>query len=511
MTNAIVSNTMIPTAAGDGFATKKSDDLGLDFMNLMQNAKTDDSKNLAATSTNLGQSSTKLESQSSAIKKRDEITSDNESKAVINDYDEASEKVDELAKEVKSVLEDELDVSEEEIEEAMAELGLSYLDLADQNNVNLLVANLTEVENSIDLLMNDALVDVSSKLGEIFSDFENEMNVNISEFQEALYQMTAGNSQIEDVDLSLTDKVLSQEIDVTGLSDEAIVEASLSSEESNILDETVEYTISEEISPEVENDLEVDLQTKENVTSNTKEISAKSVDDDEELETTDNTKTFTYQDKETTTNDGKKQESGDSTDSNRNSKNVFAEEKIYQTNTLNDAKVDFSMQETATVELPTGESVPVSSIMDQIVEASQTTFESGRTTVEILLNPEGLGKVLMEVTEENGQVKAHIYTQNEHVKEALENQMFQLKEQMNQSQTKVTSIEVSVATHEFEQNLEKGQQEREENSANNEKQSKKMRNLNLNNLDELQGLMTQEEELVAKMMRDQGNTLNYLA
>ena len=33
----------------------------------------------------------------------------------------------------------------------------------------------------------------------------------------------------------------------------------------------------------------------------------------------------------------------------------------------------------------------------------------------------------------------------------------------------------------------------------------------MNDLDDLQGLMTQEEELVTKMMRDQGNTVNYTA
>ena len=83
----------------------------------------------------------------------------------------------------------------------------------------------------------------------------------------------------------------------------------------------------------------------------------------------------------------------------------------------------------------------------------------------------------MEVTEENGQVRAHIYTQNEQVKEALENQMFQLKEQMNQSQTKVQSVEISVGTHEFERNLEAGQQNQEQGQEGQNQRPKKMRNL----------------------------------
>ena len=77
---------------------------------------------------------------------------------------------------------------------------------------------------------------------------------------------------------------------------------------------------------------------------------------------------------------------------------------------------------------------------------------------------------------------------------------------MNQSQTKVQSVEISVGTHEFERNLEAGQQNQEQGQEGQNQRPKKMRNLNMNDLDDLQGLMTQEEELVTKMMRDRGVT-----
>ena len=97
------------------------------------------------------------------------------------------------------------------------------------------------------------------------------------------------------------------------------------------------------------------------------------------------------------------------------------------------------------------------------------------------------------------------------MKEALEHQMIQLKDQMNQGGTKVTSIEVSVGTHEFERNLEEGQQQRQQEEAETKGENRRTRNLNLNNLDELSGLMTEEEELVTKMMRENGNSVNYTA
>jgi flagellar hook-length control protein FliK len=165
---------------------------------------------------------------------------------------------------------------------------------------------------------------------------------------------------------------------------------------------------------------------------------------------------------------------------------------------------------TQTITMESGEQVDVSRIIEQIVEQTKTVITDEITTVEMVLRPEGLGKLLMQVSEQEGNVTAHIYTQNEEVKEALENQMVMLKEQLNQGGTKVNSIEVSVATHEFERNLEEGQQERGQEEAP-AQESKKARNINLNNLDELSGLMTEEEELVAKMMRDNGNTVNYRA
>ena len=82
---------------------------------------------------------------------------------------------------------------------------------------------------------------------------------------------------------------------------------------------------------------------------------------------------------------------------------------------------------------------------------------------------------------------------------------------MNQAQTKVQSVEISVGTHEFERNLEDGQKGQQEGQPEQDQRARKMRNLNMNQLDDLQGLMTQEEELVVKMMREQGNSVNYTA
>jgi flagellar hook-length control protein FliK len=163
--------------------------------------------------------------------------------------------------------------------------------------------------------------------------------------------------------------------------------------------------------------------------------------------------------------------------------------------------------ETEQVTLPDGQRVYVREMIDQIVTQVRTTITSEIKTMEMILNPEGLGKIYMEVSEKQGNVTAKLYTENQIVKEALESQMVALKEQLNNTNTKVTSVEISVATHEFERNLEEGQQDRQQEEAEQNNKSR-TRSINLNNLDELSGLMTEEEELVAQIMRDNGNTVN---
>ena len=72
-------------------------------------------------------------------------------------------------------------------------------------------------------------------------------------------------------------------------------------------------------------------------------------------------------------------------------------------------------------------------------------------------------------------------------------------------------MEVTVGSHEFERNLEQNAKQEEEQAREQEKSSGKMRRLNLSDLDELAGVMSEEETLVAQMMADHGNSIDYTA
>ena len=160
--------------------------------------------------------------------------------------------------------------------------------------------------------------------------------------------------------------------------------------------------------------------------------------------------------------------------------------------------------------------VDTESLMNQISQFSKMYSSGDATTLEMQLNPENLGKLVLHVTSKGGNINAQITATNEQVKDTLQNQMAELKNVLNQQGLKVDAVEVTVETHEFEQNLDgntsAGGQMNQQNSQN-QSQARETgrRNINMNQLDGLSGLMTEEETLAAQIMKDNGNSVDFTA
>lgn len=107
-------------------------------------------------------------------------------------------------------------------------------------------------------------------------------------------------------------------------------------------------------------------------------------------------------------------------------------------------------------------------IMDQILDYMKLSLNADTTSLEMQLHPASLGTLHIQIASKGGIVTANFITENEAVKAALESQMLQLREHFEEQGVKVEAIEVTVQTHEFEQNLEQGrgrsQQEGEKRS-----------------------------------------------
>lgn len=478
MTSTGIANILMPTATvANAKQTSAKDASGGDFRQMMQMQK---SSAIAPQVVQSADNAGKIERAPQMENKRSDVSLAKQDDKGMAQTKDVKDKTDAFAKDVKDAIKDELDVTDEQIEKAMEDLGLQFLDLTDQSNLAALVTKLSGSEDSASLLVSDAFPQIVLKVNDLAGGLQEDLGISMEDLQQMAELVTT------DVEEAGTTDNLHEPAKATEGTEETMQKTE------NVKDTVVAEEAIEQVEIPTEETIEPTKtdETDELVTAGSKDVTTeKQTDQGQEDATDQDTDAFLKQQTKT---------------------------EIHPTQDLTPMQAESPITEFAshmepTVELPTGESVSVQSIIDQIVEASRTTMDGDKTTVEMLLHPEGLGKVLMEVTEENGQVRAHIYTQNEQVKEALENQMFQLKEQMNQSQTKVQSVEISVGTHEFERNLEAGQQNQEQGQEGQNQRPKKMRNLNMNDLDDLQGLMTQEEELVTKMMRDQGNTVNYTA
>ena len=149
-------------------------------------------------------------------------------------------------------------------------------------------------------------------------------------------------------------------------------------------------------------------------------------------------------------------------------------------------------------------------IMDQILSNIRIRITPNVDSLEMQLHPQSLGTVHVQLTNHAGEITAMFHVQNEAVKTAVETQMIQLKEALNDQGVKVEAIEVSVDTRGFESSLWQGQENPGQEAY--EQQRRTPRRINLASLDaSFEEEATEEEALAAKMMEANGNTVDFTA
>ena len=388
----------------------------------------------------------------------------------------ADEKLAAFDEDVRQVLKDKLGVTDEEIADAMQKLGLTVADLIQPNQLAQLTAELTGCENVGELLCNSSFMEIVNEIGELSQNLLDELGMTTQMFTE----MAAAT------DTNVNAEQLPADIQVP--------------ENDNAVQTAADAVPEQMISDAKDDKDEVETQKPEDNIVLQKEV-ADNVKDTDDVndglmpEKTEEPDVKTESDKGQQT--GSKNESG-----NASGQTAFVNQE--------------HVADPAAVKTP--ENVPEFSrqldtldLIRQVTEFTKITVREAQTTMEMQLNPEHLGKIYIEVTTKEGNVSAHIMTQNELVKEALEAQMAELKQSMNQAGVKVDAVEVTVGSHEFEKNLEQNAKQEEQQAEEREKAANATRHINLNELDGLSGLMTEEETLVAKMMAEQGNSVDFTA
>lgn len=428
------------------------------------------------------------------------------------------EAVDSFGEDVKKVLKEELGVSDKEIEAKMAELGLSVMDLANPKELTNLVSALTGQEDTVLLLMRSDVSDILSQVGELTKNLVEELNMEPAEINGLMMDIEADGAT-EAISFRTA---LENEVHVTSETQEETVVAA--PESNAVLAESVETvdTVKDEMPEEEVVSFTVEAAPKkdsETVKDRPAEIIVSEEGKEPESPVTGLTLSAGNKNGAQT---GEGQEQG--FDPNKNLFNPDNKDAELNVRTDDVAAFTQAVNEKAVSEIYSQDveavtpysNVDVNQVINDIAEAARVTITEEVRTMEMVLNPEHLGKVYMEVSSEQGRVTARLMVENEAVKNALENQLALLKETMTNSGTKIEAVEVTVGTHEFDKQLEEGMmrdEQRREAEEEAERQANKggRRSLNLNDLDSLQGLMSEEEELMARIMRDEGNTVNYQA
>ena len=505
MTSANVSNIPVqPVASTAKSAQNVSDGNQEDFLTVMNKSTGSDPQNVSNKSTytmgtavgkkDVTNDSYQMDKNKTEIKTKNPVERPDQ-----ETLDQASDAVKGFSEDVKDVLKEQLGVSDEDIKDAMETLGLSFVDLTDPANMTQLITQLTGCENTVELLMNDSFSNILDSVAQLTTEMLDKTQMTLQEINFAMKEM--------DPQLSMVGENMA-EVMPEELAQQATIEV------------TQEVTSQESLDPQLtEGDEQGTSSTQQ--TAEEGQIIVEVTNDSKKIEnpnTTEasqnNTDTFEEGVNQTTAS----ADTSDASDGHENHKAMSEKTPNMPDNndqiSLNAATADVKAFDAIANQTTqqTSYVTDARALMEQVVQAAKVSISQGETTMEMMLNPESLGKLYMQISEKEGNVSAHIYTQNEAAKEALETQMIQLRDNLNQQGVKVDSVEVSVGTHEFEKNLEDNAQREKQQGEDMEKSaSKRSRNIDLNNLDELQGLMTEEEELVAKIMRDNGNTVNYTA
>ena len=405
----------------------------------------------------------KQQGQSKPIKPRDDA-------AISRDRQEQlGKKLEEFSEDVKDVLCEEFGITEEQLTEAMETLGLTFADLLNPNQLAALVGELTGEMNAAALLCSEEFMTALHAIGDLGASLANELGMTEEELTQLLDQMLAeggplaGNAADENHSDALT----------------APMDAESTEDAAEMQDAT------EEVSG---------LKTQEQQTEGTEgELQSDSLSAKEEQQTA---------------GGQKHQQFGGTMQEHTGTQLRHDMTGAVGGNVTETAFAQVQEQEQVN---GTGTQVNVADIIKQIVEFSRVTISRTATTMEMQLNPENLGKLYLQLSAKDGIVSAHITAQNEVVKEALESQIVQFKENMNDAGIKVDAVEVTVGSHEFEKNLEQNAKQEERQAEEQEKAAGQTRKINLKELDEWDGLLTEEESLVAQMMAEQGNSIDFTA
>ena len=217
MTSANVSS--LPIQVGpivQSSAKSEKIDPGNNFLNLMNQSMNKSVNSISYNTQASSNKMTQIQSQATSVKvenSQSDIAKGESGQTVVIDdskVEEVTEAVDQFEENVKGLLEEELEVSEEDIERAMEELGLTFLDLTDVNNLANLVTELTGAEDSISLVVNEDFNNVLNQLKDFTQDMVKTVDLPVNVITDVVDNVAdnaENNLQMQDINSELVNEL----------------------------------------------------------------------------------------------------------------------------------------------------------------------------------------------------------------------------------------------------------------------------------------------------------------
>lgn len=381
---------------------------------------------------------------------------------------------------VKEILKDELGVSDEQVEDAMSILGLQWMDLLNPASLSQLVTQLTGTEDACSLLMSEEFTNIMQNTDELVQSLSETLGISKDEWvalQNQLAELTADFNETVDMADGGVQEIAPQ------------TDATITSQDTTVMAATVQMTHTteetqnvqpeeetEDAAPVIQVNASEDAQTENNVSENAS---------------------------------GEMGEpAAQSQKTKESSVNEHAQNMEFQVRAEQQTVAPEEVNKVAS-----RTTIDVQDIMNQITEFAKVNLSPDNSSIEMQLNPENLGKVYLHIAAtKEGNITAELAVSSETVKTALEAQIADLRTSLNQQGIKVDAVEVAIASHEFERNLEQNASGEEQQGSQREESGRTAgRRLFRGELDELSGLMNEEEALAAQIMKDHGNTMDVTA
>ena len=368
--------------------------------------------------------------------------------------EELQEAINEAGEEIVSQIAETFDISEEEIVDAMQILGLMAVDLLDPANLTQLVTEIQGQGEVIDLITDS---DIYTSLQDLMEGAESMKSGLMNEFD-------------------LSEEELQTAIEDTGKSFKGMFEGAANERDLAGFEQEIPQVPLKEIDAGKTN---------------------ASVSEAFEKGETEEAEVVIKTDQSSGDNKGNLQNEAQST-------NLFNQ----VMNNITDAAADVDTSSYASM----SDRTQMEDIIRQITERITISQTQTDTSIEMQLHPASLGHVNILLTSGKDGIVAKFTAQNEIVKEAVEAQMAQLQQKFNEQGIKVTSVEVTIASHGFEQNLDQ-QDDRQPREASQDKKVKGLRRINLSELsdDEMAEPETEAERIAVSMMEANGSTVDFSA